>query len=471
MPNHMTNEQLTHELLIDETFRLDKDGHPVGAEQTVFSKVHQELDDAFWRSLEDDFRTTPPIHARCIKLLRNISNDLSCIQSPALAGSTYPYFSMEQVADELRPPTGNDLPPTIPWTLYAQLLRCLCDGVRDAQQGHVAQQAKPLFATLAEEKTSASLFNTTLHDISHNITAAASNTTAQPKVFVESLRTITDLVKQARITTANTCLAIKGQMLKNRGPEYLLAMTDKKIQQNGLTLDKTNAFIAKTIHSEVQQGRVQLEYLVEIGAHTTEAFTHVVKATVMSALFCCRNDDTFPETLRLDKNRFRSIIDRMELYAVVVTALGVLNNNMLENNVREKNTILCNVGRRIIDSSLRNFDFEGRTAEIAQTLSAQGMSQTSVDNIARRWSENLQIDSSTFKLSSKRLQEVLFRVFYTTSLNIFDGMPPYVLPTIGAFLRTHAKVLRRVLQVNTRVYSTHYNRIITEKAHMMMTTK
>ncbi|KAJ1465424.1 hypothetical protein T484DRAFT_1757432 [Baffinella frigidus] len=191
----------------------------------------------------------------------------------------------------------------------------------------------------------------------------------------------------------------------------------------------------------------------------------------MSALFCCRNDDTFPETLRLDKNRFRSIIDRMELYAVVVTALGVLNNNMLENNVREKNTILCNVGRRIIDSKLRNFDFEGRTAEIAQTLSAQGVSQTSVDNIACRLSENLQIGSNSFKLSSKRLQEVLFRVFYTTSLNIFDGMPPYVLPTIESHLRTHAKVLRRVLQVNTRVYSTHYNRIIADKAHMMMTTK
>jgi hypothetical protein len=67
-PGRLTNEQLAHELLLDNAFQLDDSGSCY-VENPVFHNIRQSFHKAFWDSLEGDLLLEDPCYVRVLRVL------------------------------------------------------------------------------------------------------------------------------------------------------------------------------------------------------------------------------------------------------------------------------------------------------------------------------------------------------------------------------------------------------------------
>ena len=82
IPGRLTNEQLAHELLLDQAFQLCDSGG-TSAENPVFHRIRESFHQAFWDSLVDDLRLLPtPCYVRVLRVLAEVRDGMS-----ELAGS------------------------------------------------------------------------------------------------------------------------------------------------------------------------------------------------------------------------------------------------------------------------------------------------------------------------------------------------------------------------------------------------
>ena len=71
----MTNEQLSHELLLDPTFQLDESGG-CSAEDPVFLRIRESFHQAFWDSLVGDLRLDTLCYVRILRVLTKIRDGI-----------------------------------------------------------------------------------------------------------------------------------------------------------------------------------------------------------------------------------------------------------------------------------------------------------------------------------------------------------------------------------------------------------
>ena len=71
----MSNEQLSHELLLDSTFQLDEGGG-CSAENPIFHRIRQTFHHAFWDSLVGDLRFETPCYVRVLRVLTEIRDGI-----------------------------------------------------------------------------------------------------------------------------------------------------------------------------------------------------------------------------------------------------------------------------------------------------------------------------------------------------------------------------------------------------------
>jgi hypothetical protein len=71
----MTNEQMAHELLMDPTFQLD-DAGGCYAENPVYHRIRETFHQAFWDSLDDDLKLTPPCFVRVLRVIAEIRDGI-----------------------------------------------------------------------------------------------------------------------------------------------------------------------------------------------------------------------------------------------------------------------------------------------------------------------------------------------------------------------------------------------------------
>jgi hypothetical protein len=83
VPGRMTNEQLAHELLLDQRFQLDDAGGSE-VENPACHRIRESFHKAFWDSLVDDLMLHPnPCYFRMIRVLGEIRDGIA-----DLAGTT-----------------------------------------------------------------------------------------------------------------------------------------------------------------------------------------------------------------------------------------------------------------------------------------------------------------------------------------------------------------------------------------------
>jgi hypothetical protein len=462
LPKSLTNEELTHEVLLNGAFQLDKNGRP-SSDRPIYSEIRERIDVAHWRSMKDDLSHTEPLYVRCTDIISEIKNNIDGLKFPALAGSTYPLFNMELLQDELAsdPVTSQ---PVVTWDRYIQVIRYLSDGVVDAHTGHLC--ADGLDEWTSDDTTAMILsMKTTLDANIHGMEEVYTDQAVQSTCFVEALRLILKVVKGLCIMSANAHIRGIVEVLKNCGVQYLLDSAEKKIQSGEIVLNVTSVFIKEIIEQEVTSQRVELQDLVYNQVNTTAAYNNIV-AEVVAKAFLSSNSLTLPETLLLDQDRLRCMRSRFDLHTLVAAALGVVNISLKEKKIGNNVEILRQLGICLLNSTRSTSDTNGRITEMVEKLSEQ-LSEEDVFYIEKSLIRNLAVGSLAFELTVTRMKALVFQTLHTDTVDILNGLTPCVVVSIGDELRMHMNVLRQVLRVNLLVYSTHYNRIIQETAASM----
>jgi hypothetical protein len=458
LPASLTNEEITHEILLDGMFQMDVNGRPLN-ENPIYSKIRESMDVSFFRGLEDDLRLTPPLHARCVEIIMEIKNNLDGLKFETLAGSSYPLLDMEVMEDELMC-IDTSQEPTVSWHRYLQVIRCLSDGLKDAYAGCI-------YAPSIDDPTSMlTSMQTTLQTTMESLIAASDDKSIQPKLFIQALRDVMGLVKKVCVMATNGRIRSISHVLKNRGPQYLLNATNRKIDNKTITLEVTGVYIVDAIKTEIAAKRVDIQDLVQNKVGTTAAYNNVMAAVLLQSFFGCSTSATLPETLHLDHGRLSVIHRRFELYTVVIAAIGIINACLRDKKIQEAPEILQELGKCLLQSTLRTLDTKGRIVEMVETLSHH-VSEETAACIGDCLTKNLVVGSAVFNLTSTRMKNIVFHALHGTTVNMFSGLIPSVVAAIGDELSLHINVLRQVLRVNLLVYATHYNRIIQEKAIAM----
>ena len=446
----MSREEVTHEILVNPKFN----GNSVGPGGHVKSAVAKVLDDAFWVSLQDDLLLTAPVYVRCFAVLREIKNHLDGLQFPALRGSTFPSFNMDDTKNEL---VGDDQMPA--WSWYTEVLRCISDGIHDAYAGHMAPKNLN-FLTRASAETALQTMKSKLDANMVNLEAVTCNKESQASGFIQALRTLNNLDLDLHQAILNAIFAHKALVGNVGGLDRLHSLANQKIKDGTLKLAFTQEYLRKAIDNQVVAGIVARNDLTNNGARTTASYNAIVQEMVKLSLMGCESNG-FPETLQFDQARFKHLKNRLEILTFVAAALGIVS--MASMAFANKSETLQKIGHAMIDSPLRSGDFDGRIQVICQNYPSEWSIDLS-NHVTKSLEAHLSLDSHAFKLVSKRMASVVDKAFHSKETKILDEMPPYALEIIGGELQEHVTTIRAVLGVNLHVYADHYNKIIRELA-------
>jgi hypothetical protein len=141
----------------------------------------------------------------------------------------------------------------------------------------------------------------------------------RPGAFCKALEFVLDRVNTIRIDAANTRLRMISPVIKIHGIEYERAHMEKRLK-GGHTLQRTEAWMAASVRSEVEAGRVQLAGLRE---GKDEAFRAVHEGGVLALIMAASavTAESCPETLLLDLHRLQAWHAELRFEAMATTTL------------------------------------------------------------------------------------------------------------------------------------------------------
>jgi hypothetical protein len=98
----MPNEQLAHELLLNPSFQLDDTGEACMA-NPVFRRIRESFHKAFWDSLADDLKLTPPqaCYVRVLRVLREIRDGISDLAGEMYKAAIYEAIDLDLITARL----------------------------------------------------------------------------------------------------------------------------------------------------------------------------------------------------------------------------------------------------------------------------------------------------------------------------------------------------------------------------------
>jgi hypothetical protein len=152
--------------------------------------------------------------------------------------------------------------------------------------------------------------------------AAEAEEGERPGAFCKALEFVLDRVNSIRIDAANTRLRMIAPVIKIHGVEYERAHMEKKLK-GGRTLQRTEAWMAASVRSEVEAGRVQLAALRE---GKDEAFRAVHEGAVLALIMATAavTSESCPETLLLDLHRLQIWHAEFQFAVLATTTLAEL---------------------------------------------------------------------------------------------------------------------------------------------------
>lgn len=401
LPGRMTNEQLAHELLIDPTFQLNEDGG-CSAENPVFHRIRESFHTAFWDSLVSDLELSRPCYVRVLRVLAEIRdgvNDLAGSRDNGGIAEVVDIDLIQQQADRGIYEWGSCM------GLVSSILR-------------VVQQVQ---APKRDEETKAKW--SSIHGDMQAATVAD-----QPRVFCRALEFLLDRVNAMRIDAANSRLRLIAPVIKDHGIDYERGKMQDKIKDGSLTLERTEAWIAKTLRVGVAAGTVDSRGLIE-GKSPAFIQVHSDAMLYLVADYAPLKHETCPETLLLDVHRlgllkaeFQNIVLAASMLVTVAHALKDVPKAVVE---------ICNKELKVDD--------------FIDVLGAD-------DALKRKLLQCASPSDPVHQLFAQRV-----RTFWAQG-------GQFAAKSLVPRIEKAAAQLRAITTVNRLVHLTHYNRIIGEEA-------
>jgi len=206
LPRQLTNEQLAHELLLDDSFQLMDDG--MGCNMGT-NKIRETFHRAFWMSLEDDMKCAAPTYVRAVRVLSEIKDGILDAKGHAIASIID--------LDELRKPErawGHDEVCALVSSIYAVIR----DVENSSRHGETAAMWANIEVSMRESPT--------------------------PTALCMGLEFLLNRVNVMRIDAANARLRLIAPVVKDHGIEYERGKFADKIASGHLTTERTKVLFS-----------------------------------------------------------------------------------------------------------------------------------------------------------------------------------------------------------------------------------
>ncbi len=292
LPGRMTNEQLTHELLLDPTFQLDDTGG-CNIGDAVFRRMRESFHQAFWDSLVDDLRLETPCYVRVIRVLGEIRDGIV-----DLAGEGE---SIDEVVDvdfiRTRAEAGN--------YGFSDAARLFGDVVRII----LRVQAPTRDAETRGEWSA----------LENKIAAVTLDSAA--RVTCDGLEFLLERVNAMRIDAANSRLRLIAPVIREHGLDYARGKFADKIRDGTLTTDRTIAWL----HRAMASAPADITERFADGLPSAALEMHALAiVSLVGSNAAPVTAETAPETLLFDVHRLVSMQQQFESLLSIQAAFLVV---------------------------------------------------------------------------------------------------------------------------------------------------
>lgn len=303
----MSNEQLAHELLLNGNFQLEDDCHLYNFYQpnaAVYNTITDSFDRAFWASVEEELKLVPP----CLTSFFGILSDIK----ERVIGFSLAYpeaLGIKEIIDveHIKAQVKQDA-----FTLES------CKNLFYGIFGVIINLHGKMDATARMNKT-IELWG----EWKDKMEASAPNESA--KRISEALHLILDRIHKIRVDIANVKIRKLAPVIRVSGINYEKANFTKSLVSGALTLERTEAWISKTVDFIMQSSEpfVALERPVEIKSLDDKNYKKILFVALVNLVADCngRKKKDIPETLLLDQRRIRLLHAHFHIHVVSTVIL------------------------------------------------------------------------------------------------------------------------------------------------------
>ena len=269
----LTNEELAHRLILDPEYLLSDSTFSTPGGGQLF----RESSNAFWANALLEMNNNPPCYTMILRALVEVHTALTDI-APA-----HQRHAIAQIVDAayIQQQTAMDL---WTWDECKQTLENLARGVSSVQAWRRETSFHAGWVPLAEQLT------------------AATDPAEQKQLICSVLAFLLERVNLSRIDAANVRLDLIRPVIRDQGIAYEQAKFMHRLAAGTVTLQKTRAWIRRTI---AQPSVGQPERLAAVQQRQQWAIDFVLADAIVALVAVEQAPDAWPETLEFDEVELR----------------------------------------------------------------------------------------------------------------------------------------------------------------------
>jgi hypothetical protein len=291
----LTNEHLTHELLLDAGFQLSEDGL-MSVEIAGLRGITDIFHRAFWASLTSDLTLEEPCYVRVYDVLEEIRRGVSDLGGDAVVARLADAVDMDHIKEQV----------TARLFTWDSIV-----GVSTALSGMVRE------LSCEERKADFDLKWTEIHALLH----CDNGVEARAGSFVSALEFLLTRTNLCRIDFANARLRLIAPTIAVHGVDYERNKFSERVRDGVITMDNTTNWIAKTLSSA---NELVDRVLNGVAGSILEAHARAVTLLSNGSIYSGNNElsaEVVPETLTLDFHRIVGF--RREFKSIVHTSMAL----------------------------------------------------------------------------------------------------------------------------------------------------
>lgn len=442
---NLSNEQLAHELMLNENFKMDIDA--ASPKQTQHEQKIQELcQESYWNAMQQELAMKPPVYNEAIIMLEIIKESLQEITENTPHRDKITAVINKQ---NLREQTKNN---TFTWKQVADMAAAIYEIITKIQTKQRQQENTEMW-----------------QKIQNQLQQAEENPEKRPEAFCNMLKAFLHATNILRVDVANERLKMILPIVKLHGIEYERAHFERKLANGTITLENMTNAVENTIDAEIAAENVTIQQLAQ---GREEQYRDIHTAMVLS-LVTADEEITIknvPETLQLDLKRLQRTQEDFKIATVLIPVLM-----QIQIAIAQKKDQKIEILKEAIETYVQKQTQEPTNIQmLQQSLTHHIIQYTKLpedNNVIR-----------VFKNAWETIKQQKMQNNQGTTAKIFMGPKGRTAAALAAkvkgiqqtptkkipiyaqsplqLLQKHAHTLRELMQLDLRVHVNHYNNAI-----------
>jgi hypothetical protein len=323
----MTNEQLAHELFLNESFQLS------AIQDDTITAVTQPLIDAFWTTLLNESKLQPePCYTNVYRVLDDFQSGICEILE-----------------------NGNDLKDEVQALINIESIKESRQMFDNASRTELLDKIADIILR-AQVQESVEETRVTWNIIQTAIQNASSED--QPDAICQALKFFTQTVNEMRVRAANARLTMIAPVIKSHGAEYLHGKFQEKLDSGVITLDNTTKWLSLQIDG------ISVRDLKNLVNGDRSTLTAVYQSALVDIIVRPAAEvNTTPEVFNFDLQRLAYFSAQYQKLVNCATIVRIVTNFVHKNDWEpdgdQQNALLASMSTTVLSLNPRKVEDVG----------------------------------------------------------------------------------------------------------------